>query len=236
MKHENLSEALAAAQAEMSHAAFDKENPFYNNSGYASLPSVIEAAKPFAKHGIAFLQHSRPQEKSVGIETVLYGYGEQIGTGVVTVPMDKPNAHGMASAMTYARRYSLSMALGIGSEKDDDGNEAQGKPNRPKGVAADALEQTSNEFKIDDNQAAAYASALTESINNQDTQGYQQLMHEIRELKDPGTVQIQIGSMMIAQERKAWDELEKRIAEKKAEEAKVDGAVAEIAQAKKVKA
>ena len=60
-------------------------------------------------------------------------------------------------------------------------------------------------------------------------------------MKDPGTAQIQIGKMMLAQERQAWDELEKRIAEKKAEEAKaeeakVDDAVAEIAQAKKVRA
>lgn len=112
---------------------------------------------------------------------------------------------------------------------------------KPKGVAADALEQTPDEFKIDDNTASAYASGISEAIENQDNQGYQQLMYEIREMKDPGTAQIQIGKMMLAQERQAWDELEKRIAEKKAEEAKaeeakVDDAVAEIAQAKKVRA
>jgi len=112
---------------------------------------------------------------------------------------------------------------------------------KPKGVAADALEQTPDEFKIDDNTASAYASGISEAIENQDSDGYKQLMIEIREMKDPGTAQIQIGKMMLAQERQAWDETEKRIAKKKAEraqaeEAKIETAVAGIAKAKKVTA
>ena len=134
MKHENLAEALAAAQAEMGHAHFDSVNPHFR-SKFASLPSVIDAAKPLAAHGIAFIQHSRPQEKGVGIETVLYGYGEQIGTGVVPVPVDKSNAHGVGAAMTYAKRYSLSMALGIGADEDDDGNAAVATPKKAKSDA-----------------------------------------------------------------------------------------------------
>ena len=58
--------------------------------------------------------------KGVGIETVLYGFGQVVGTGIVTIPVTKKDAHGVAAAMTYAKRYSLSMALGIAADEDDD--------------------------------------------------------------------------------------------------------------------
>ncbi len=41
------------------------------------------------------------------------------------VRADKPTAQSFGSAVTYAKRYSLSMALGIGADKDDDGNKAE---------------------------------------------------------------------------------------------------------------
>jgi hypothetical protein len=42
---------------------------------------------------------------------------------VFSVPVDKNNAQGYGSALTYARRYSLSAAFGVAPE-DDDGNAA----------------------------------------------------------------------------------------------------------------
>ena len=41
------------------------------------------------------------------------------------MPVDKRTSQGFGSALTYARRYSLSLACGIGSEEDDDGNQAE---------------------------------------------------------------------------------------------------------------
>ena len=69
MEHKNLAAALAAAQSEMGHAALDSENPYFK-SKYSSLTAVIDAVKPLAKHGIAYIQHSRPVNNGVGIETV----------------------------------------------------------------------------------------------------------------------------------------------------------------------
>ena len=131
MGHENLAAALAAAQQEMGHAQLDSENPYFK-SKYSSLTAVIDAVKPLANHGIAFIQHARPVDNGVGIETVFYGHSEAIGTGVVTVPVAKPDAHSIGAAITYAKRYSLAMACGISADEDDDGNAVSSKP-KPRG-------------------------------------------------------------------------------------------------------
>ncbi len=59
------------------------------------------------------------------METIFYGYGEEIATGSVHVPVDKVTAQGYGSAMTYAKRYSLAMACGVDADEDDDGNAAE---------------------------------------------------------------------------------------------------------------
>ena len=163
MEHNNLAAALAAAQQEMGHAQLDSVNPGYK-SKYSSLSSVIDAAKPLAKHGIAFIQHARPVDKGVGVETVFYGYGEAIGCGVVAVPLSKADAHGVGSAMTYAKRYSLASACGIGADEDDDGNAVSSKP-KPRGqsVVKTVIEQeglTGDEKKM--RQHAAAIEAITD--------------------------------------------------------------------------
>jgi hypothetical protein len=76
-------------------------------------------------NGIAFIQRSIPMENGISVETVLYGYGEEIPTGPVPVPAQKITAQGYGSAMTYAKRYSLAMAVGIAADEDDDGEAAE---------------------------------------------------------------------------------------------------------------
>jgi hypothetical protein len=69
-------------------------------------------------------QLSHECEVGACIETVLYGHGDSLSTGKMIVRADKPTAQAFGSAITYAKRYSLSMALGIGADKDDDANNA----------------------------------------------------------------------------------------------------------------
>ena len=121
---QTLINALVKAQSEMSHAAFDQTNPHFK-SKFASLKSVIDAVKPALNaNGIAFVQKSVPMEAGIAVETVLYGHGEELATGPVTVPVDRENAQGFGSALTYAKRYSLAMACGVAADQDDDGNAA----------------------------------------------------------------------------------------------------------------
>jgi hypothetical protein len=116
--------AFAKAQAEMEAASKDSNNPFFK-SKYADLNSVMGAVKPaFAKHGLAFVQVCHDAENCAKVETlIVHESGDQISAGCVSVPVSKHDAQGYGSALTYARRYSLAAAAGVGAE-DDDGNAA----------------------------------------------------------------------------------------------------------------
>jgi len=123
--HKTLVQALAQAQSEMDHANLDEVNPQFK-SKFASLKSVIDAVKPaLNNNGVWFMQKSVPIDNGIAIETVFYGYGEEISTGPVPVPAQKATPQGYGSAITYAKRYSLAMACGISAAQDDDGNAAE---------------------------------------------------------------------------------------------------------------
>lgn len=120
-----LATALAKAQAEMAGAKKVAENGAFKNSKYADLASVWDAARPaLTKYGLSVVQFTTPSERNeIQVETtVMHSSGEWV-SGVIAIPVDKLNAHGYGSALTYARRFSLAAAVGIAPE-DDDGNAA----------------------------------------------------------------------------------------------------------------
>ena len=148
MKPNNeLINALIKAFTNMNNASKDKKNAFASNS-YASLESCLEAVKqPLLDQGVMFLQRFEENDRGVCIETIFYGHGSELSGGKIFVPADKNNAWGFGSAMTYARRYSLVTACGVGAgikveEKatveptgsDDDGNSASGVKSKTKVV------------------------------------------------------------------------------------------------------
>lgn len=119
-----LIKALVAARKEIGSAKKGSTNPHYK-SKYADLASVIEAVKePLEAHGLTFVQDCRLAEGMWVVSTVIYHEsGEKLELAYVPVLATKPDAQGWASGNTYARRYSLQMALGVPAE-DDDGNAA----------------------------------------------------------------------------------------------------------------
>ena len=141
-----IATALAKAQGEMRNAAFDAVNPAFRNR-YATLASIIDAArKPLAAAGIAWVQSSIPRQDScIQVATrLIHSSGQWIELPGIPIPVDKNNAHGNVSALTYARRASLSTALGIGADEDDDGNTAsnvKATPVAAPGVVEAALER-----------------------------------------------------------------------------------------------
>ena len=171
--------SLAKAQCELSHAKFDSKA---NYGKYASLSSVIDAAKPLAKHGIAFIQHSRQVDGGVGIETVLYGFGQVVGTGIVTIPVTKKDAHGVAAAMTYAKRYSLSMALGIAADEDDDAESIVELPKNSTGRKPESVAKTvmrEMEITVDEKKKEEYQTGLVLVCNAKDDAGIKELLDEL---------------------------------------------------------
>jgi ERF superfamily len=120
-----LATALATAQGEMRGAIKDTANPFFK-SKYASLSSVVDAIRePLSNNGLSFVQVVVPSDaEEICVETFLmHTSGEWLSGGVLALPVIKADAQGYGSAMTYARRYSLSSLVGIAPE-DDDGNAA----------------------------------------------------------------------------------------------------------------
>lgn len=114
-----LVDGLIKAQAEIEHATKDGENPYFTSS-YATLEQVISTVKPtLTKHGLMFQQISHERDGGACVETLLLGHGGVLGTGPVFIAASKKDAQAFGSAMTYAKRYSLSLACGIGHQKDD---------------------------------------------------------------------------------------------------------------------
>ena len=119
-----LDEALAKAQGEIETADKDKVNPAFR-SKYADLTSVWAACRPaLSKNGIALTQWPLSSEDNkLHIITRLAHKGEWMQARFA-IPIDKANAHGYGSAITYAKRFTMSAALGIVADDDDDGNAA----------------------------------------------------------------------------------------------------------------
>jgi hypothetical protein len=126
-----LAAALLAAQREISVAVKDSTNPHFKNA-YASLGTVIEAVKPaLNKQGIVFLQMpvAPPFENCLALETILLHESGATISGTCVIPLEKLNAQGIGSAITYARRYALASVLGL-KVLDDDGEAAVDKEAR----------------------------------------------------------------------------------------------------------
>lgn len=120
-----LSAALALAQGEIRAAVKDANNQAFN-SKYADLAAVFDAVRPaLAKHGLSVVQMPEHSDDALLHLTtrVCHQSGQWI-EGTMSIPVGKVNAHGYGSAITYARRYALSAALGVVADEDDDGNKA----------------------------------------------------------------------------------------------------------------
>lgn len=121
----NLAAALAKFQGEVKNPANTADNPFFK-SKYAPLQDVLNIVRPLlSKHGLSIIQIPQGDGANVSVSTLLlHESGEWIELEPLVLKADKPTAQGAGSAITYARRYSLSAVLGISSEDDDDGNHA----------------------------------------------------------------------------------------------------------------
>jgi len=129
--------ALAKAQGEMTGAVKDRANPHFKST-YATLASVVDAIRgPLSRHGIAYVQRTSVEGRTVQVETLLlHGSGEQYSCGVMRAEAKDGGPQAIGSAHTYLRRYSLMSAVGIAPE-DDDGEQGQPQqqPEPPKPAA-----------------------------------------------------------------------------------------------------
>lgn len=122
-KSESINElagALAKAQSEMKGAVKDSSNPFFK-SNYADLASVWDSCRgPLTKHGLSVSQVTSLREgHSLVLETVLmHSSGQWLNSEYPINPV-KNDPQGLGSALSYARRYSLSALIGAYADDDD---------------------------------------------------------------------------------------------------------------------
>ena len=124
----NLSKALVETQKELKQPLKDAKNPFFK-SEYVPLENVAEAITESAtKHGLAFSQYATTTETgNVSVGTIVFHEsGEFIEFPPLILKPENTKPQSIGSAITYAKRYSLSAVFGITSDKDDDGNKANG--------------------------------------------------------------------------------------------------------------
>ena len=119
---QKIATALVKAQREFGPALKTSTNPHFR-SRYADLSACVEAVvDALNNNGIFLLQKNHKCDDGVMVETVfVHESGETLDCGIVHFPAVKHDPQGYASALTYARRYSLMAACGIAPE-DDDGN------------------------------------------------------------------------------------------------------------------
>ena len=129
-----LSTALGKAESEFPQIKRSQKVNFATAGGtrikysYAPLSEIFDAIrKPLAENGLAISQPMTIIDGKLIVETVLsHSSGEWI-SGQILIESQKLDPQSIGSALTYARRYSLSALLGIASEEDDD---AEGAMNR----------------------------------------------------------------------------------------------------------
>lgn len=128
-KSESIKEiaiAMCKAQSEMGGAHKGANNPFFK-SKYADLGAVVQAVKePFVNNGLSYVQFPIEEGGRIGVETILMHISGEWMSCPFTVNLQKQDAQGAGSAITYCRRYGLQAVAGIPSD-DDDGNNASKK-------------------------------------------------------------------------------------------------------------
>lgn len=133
-KSETVSEiakAVLAVQGQLKPAVKDSRNPFYKST-YADLNSCWDAIRELLQaNGLVVIQmpgtsgDMRPTLTTL----LLHTSGEYFMDEAILL-IDKPNAQGYGSAVTYYRRYGLSAVIGLISD-DDDGAAASGTTGTP---------------------------------------------------------------------------------------------------------
>ncbi|HUV46311.1 MAG TPA: ERF family protein [Dehalococcoidia bacterium] len=120
-----LATALNKVQANLQAAKKGNENPYFH-SKYADLLSIWEACREvLTTNGLSVVQVGALDEQgNAYLETMLlHSSGEWI-MGKLPLRTTKADPQSQGSAITYARRYSLSSIIGLCTEEDDDAEAA----------------------------------------------------------------------------------------------------------------
>lgn len=128
-----LHDALAKAQGEFASITRDKTVTVRMKAGgtytfsYAPLESILHAVIPaLSKNALALTQAMQVIDGKDYVETTLrHASGQSISNRIPLFVHDS-GAQAYGSALTYARRYGVTLLLCVSADDDDDGNAAEG--------------------------------------------------------------------------------------------------------------
>ena len=137
-----LTLALSKVQSQLRPAKENSKNPFFKSS-YADLGAVWDSVrKLLADNELAIIQ--MPTDVG-GVTTILsHSSGEYLAS-TCYIPA-KEDAHGVGSAISYARRYALASFVGVITGDDDDGNMSV-KGKYPKANSTSKPKLTESQYK-----------------------------------------------------------------------------------------
>lgn len=130
----DLFQAVMKFQAECPKISKDSNNPFFSDAkrkvNYASLPHILGIIQPILnKHGLVLMQ---PVVNDVVITKLIHVESGDVLESIYEITCkDKTNPQQIGSAVSYARRYSISSMLNLNIDDDDDGNSANGNNTTP---------------------------------------------------------------------------------------------------------
>jgi hypothetical protein len=149
-----LATALSKAQGEIDDATKKGINPAFR-SKYADLAAVRGVIRePLAVNDLSIVQFPRTVQGGVEVETMIVHKSGEFMSETLFMPVNKYDAHGIGSGITYARRYGLMSLLCLAAD-DDDGNAAVEK--------APAKEQAPKKDILTKEERAALATAAMEN-------------------------------------------------------------------------
>lgn len=134
-KPSGLWHALARAQATFKTPTKTKRakvkgttksgQPYEYEYMYSSLDDLIAAVRPSLNREGVFMGQNNMNDGSRVTITTFFRFGDEVWTSPEwTITAETPDAQKLGSALTYARRHSMSCATGVAAEEDDDGQAA----------------------------------------------------------------------------------------------------------------
>jgi len=124
--------AFAAAAAAFHHLSnppkTSKVNAGAKSYWFAPLPEILDAVRPIlGAHGLFVRFQTTPHENNVLVTCEIVHASGVVVSAASLVSAGGTNMQVVGSGLTYARRYTLTAALGIAADDDDDG-EATTRP------------------------------------------------------------------------------------------------------------
>lgn len=135
MKHskelKEIFPALSKVREKLKQPTKDKKGYNYKYTDLAGVAKVIDEA--IKGTGIDYRQEVFTSESGLPavITIITHTSGEYLIFDPLSLPVQKKDAQGYGSAITYARRYQLQAAFGIASEDDDGEAASQNRNNNP---------------------------------------------------------------------------------------------------------